>query len=228
METGGLLKRKLASLGSQTADVMMVVKQQHGQKTKWQCHKDPSEIKIPEVNHPVPRLRWLESLHGGHECTVRTLKMPRNVRETGPEERRKHISVVGKNATEPRLPNNTAPELFETVNRPKLEYCYEAGEVPRSVPSDLEFFNEFFDALDHIDDTDVHSERLAGKVSDVAHVVAVIPERHYPVENGRPDTLPSHDLTTQTDIVVANDLLDGVVEEGYQTGDTDDRQGLAC
>jgi hypothetical protein len=75
---------------------MIVVKQQHGQEAKWHCHKDPFEIKIPEVNHPVPLLRWLKSLHDGHECSVSTLKMPRNVRETDPEERRKNVCVVCK------------------------------------------------------------------------------------------------------------------------------------
>jgi hypothetical protein len=74
--------------------------------------------------------------------------MPRNVRESDPEERRKHVCVVCKNATEPGLPNDAAPELLETVDGPEIQDCDKAGEVARSVPSNLEFVDEFFDALD--------------------------------------------------------------------------------
>jgi hypothetical protein len=47
--------------------------------------------------------------------------------EADPEERRKHICIVGQNAPEPWLPDYTAPELFKAVNRPEIEDCYKAG-----------------------------------------------------------------------------------------------------
>lgn len=95
---------------------MVVVKEQHGQETKWQRYKDPPDIKVPEVNNPSARLRRLESLGDRHKGNVSTLETAWYVGKPHPEERRKHICVVSKEATEPWLPENTAPELFDTVN----------------------------------------------------------------------------------------------------------------
>jgi hypothetical protein len=67
--------------------------------------------------------------------------------------------------------------------------------------------------LTYINDAHVHAERLAREVGNVLHVIAVIEERHNPVEDGCPDTDPGHELRIQGDIILLDDIIYGIVEE---------------
>ena len=48
------------------------------------------------------------------------------------------------------------------------------------------------------------------------------------MEDGGPDGDPAHELWVQRDIMSFYDIEDGVIEQGYQTRDTDDGQGLGA
>lgn len=83
------------------------------------------------------------------------------------------------------------------------------------------------EVLTHINDTNIHAKGFAGKVGDVLHIVAVIEERHSPVEYRSPYTNPCHELRIQSDVVFLNDVEYGIVEERDQTGNSYDRKRLA-
>lgn len=148
MEASGFLERELAGLSSQTRHIMVVVKQQHSQEAKRQCHEDPSDVEIPKVDHPVPRLRGLEGLGRRHECNVSALQVSWNVRKAHPEERRKDVCIVCEDAAEPRLPDDAAAKLLEAIYGAEIQYGNQAGEVAGSAPSDAELVDKFLNAFD--------------------------------------------------------------------------------
>ena len=77
-----------------------------------------------------------------------------------------------------------------------------------------------------INNPDIRPERLAGKICHVAHVITEIPHRKEPMEHGGPDGDPGHKAWVEGDIVPLYDVIDGVVEQGDQTRDADNGQGL--
>ena len=48
------------------------------------------------------------------------------------------------------------------------------------------------------------------------------------MEDGGPDGDPAHELRVQRNIMSFDDIKDGVIEQGDQTRDTDDGQGLGA
>ena len=48
------------------------------------------------------------------------------------------------------------------------------------------------------------------------------------MEDGGPDGDPAHELRVQRDIMSLYDIEDGVIEQGDQTRDADDGQGLGA
>lgn len=80
--------------------------------------------------------------------------------------------------------------------------------------------------LTDVDDADIHPEAFARKVSDVAHVVANIPDGDKPMEDGSPNAHPADELRVDGDIMPLNNVVNGIVEQGDQPSYPDDRQRL--
>lgn len=72
----------------------------------------------------------------------------------------------------------------------------------------------------------IHAKRLAREISHVAHVVAEIPDGDQPVEDGGPDGGPRHEVGIDSRLILDDDVVDGVIEQGDQTGDSDNRERL--
>src|SRR5438045_3551108 len=64
----------------------------------------------------------------------------------------------------------------------------------------------------HIDNADVHAERFTGEVGDISHVVAHVPDRDQPVEDGRPDGRPAYELGVYGRVIPDDNIIDGIVE----------------
>ena len=82
--------------------------------------------------------------------------------------------------------------------------------------------------LTNIDDTDIHGEALAREVGHISHIITGVGYSKEPVEDGSPDADPDQEGLVKGSIVDLNDIVDGVVEERDQAGDTDDGQGLGA
>lgn len=80
--------------------------------------------------------------------------------------------------------------------------------------------------LTDVDDADVHAEGLAREVGHISHIVAPIQYRDKPVEDCGPDTCPGHELWVYRDVVDADNVVNGKVEERYQARDANYSQGL--
>ena len=90
----------------------------------------------------------------------------------------------------------------------------------------IEANGDFFDAFDHVDRADIEGKCLRREVCDGAHVVAPIEDGAEPVEDGRPDADPRHDVAVGNGGVLLDLVVDGVVEEGDETGDANDSERL--
>jgi len=65
---------------------MIVVEEQHDQKSKRHSHKYPLHVECPKVDQPTPRLRWVKSSADGQSADVCSLDRTRNVRKADPED----------------------------------------------------------------------------------------------------------------------------------------------
>ena len=83
-------------------------------------------------------------------------------------------------------------------------------------------------ALTHVDDANVHAESFAGEVGNISHVVTKIPDGGQPVPDCSPDGCPGHKLGIDRDIVQLDDIVDSVIEQRDQAGDTNNSQGLCA
>jgi len=72
----------------------------------------------------------------------------------------------------------------------------------------------------------IHAERFTREVCNIRHIVAVVAERHYPVKDGGPDTHPCGKSRVDGRIVHLDDVVDGVVEQRDQSGDSDNSKWL--
>lgn len=99
---------------------MIIVEQKHHKEPEWQSNKHPFNIKIPEVDHPVSGLRWLEGTHNRHAIQSRALKASGKVREANPKKGREDKGIVSENASHTRCPKRAAAELLEPIYRAEV------------------------------------------------------------------------------------------------------------
>lgn len=148
VEASRFLEWVLAGLGRERGDIVIIVEQQHHEEPKRYSNKDPLDIQIPEVNDPVPILRWLERTNYWYTEDIGARKPAWEPVESNPEERWEGERVVGKDAADPGFPECAAAELLETVDGAEVEDCDDDGEVPACEAGGLEEVDEFFHTLD--------------------------------------------------------------------------------
>lgn len=66
--------------------------------------------------------------------------------------------------------------------------------------------------LTQVDNAHIHPERLGREIRDVPHIVTQVTNRHDPVENGRPDACPGHEIPIDRGLVPRHDIEDRVIE----------------
>jgi len=77
-----------------------------------------------------------------------------------------------------------------------------------------------------IDNTNIHRERIRREIRHISRIIAEIAKTNDPMRNSGPDARPRNDLWVHTNIVQLDDVVDCVIEERDETGDTDDGEGL--
>ena len=91
----------------------------------------------------------------------------------------------------------------------------------------IELIDDFFNTFDLVNNANVQSERKAGEVRDITHVIARIEDGRQPVSNRRPNGHPSDELRVKIlDSLRHGDVVDGVVEKRDETSDSNYGQGL--
>lgn len=80
--------------------------------------------------------------------------------------------------------------------------------------------------LTAVDYTHVHAKRFTGEIRHIAHIITKITQWDDPVEDCSPDARPCHEAGVNRMLVLYNDIIDGIIEQRYQTGYTDNSQRL--
>lgn len=65
---------------------MIIVEEQHDQKSKRQRHENPFHIQFPKVNQPAARLRWVEGFADRDTGHIHRFERARDVRKSHPED----------------------------------------------------------------------------------------------------------------------------------------------
>jgi hypothetical protein len=82
--------------------------------------------------------------------------------------------------------------------------------------------------LTYVDNAYVERKRLAGKISDIANIVAHVQYRDNPMEYSRPYSGPSHKLGVNSHVINLDNVVDCVVKEGDEACNANNGQGLTC
>lgn len=77
-----------------------------------------------------------------------------------------------------------------------------------------------------IDNPNIRPKRLGREIGHVAHIVAEITHSNDPVEYRTPDRDPAHEVRVDGGLVDDHNVVNGVVEQRYQAGDSHDSQRL--
>lgn len=59
-----------------------------------------------------------------------------------------HVSVIGQDTTEPRLPYDTGAEILKAIDAPKVQDGNHAGQVASCGPFGSKFVYELLDSFD--------------------------------------------------------------------------------
>jgi hypothetical protein len=129
---------------------MIIVEKQHHQEPKWQSHEHPLDIQIPEVDHPVSVLRWLEGLSYRHMIQPRIIQSSREVRKADPEQRGENEGVVGENAADTRCEERAAAEFLKTIDGAKVQDGDDDGQISPIEIRFLKEVDEFFYTLNYV------------------------------------------------------------------------------
>jgi hypothetical protein len=108
---------------------MIVVEEEHHQKTERQSYKYPFDIESPKLNHPITRLRGLECTDCRYSILLSPTETSREVGEPNPKKGREDEGVIGKDATYPWFPDGATTNLFETINGAEEQYRNYDGQV---------------------------------------------------------------------------------------------------
>lgn len=143
---------------------MVVVEEQHEQKTKRHSYKDPFHVESPELNQPAPGLRWEKRLCDRDSFDVCLLQMSRYMRKADPEDGAKlynhqyegqleperktyNVCVVSEHPSHLFLPQGAGPYGFQSVNGSKVENSNDAGQKSSRATA-VEFIDQFLHAFD--------------------------------------------------------------------------------
>ncbi len=141
-----------------------------------------------------------------------------------------HVGIVCQKTTEPRGPHSARTQFLEAVYGSEVQNGNHTAEIAWCVSVLVELVHEFLDPFDyagsesrltqskqfrltHVNDADIHAEGLTGEVGNITHIVAHVPYSRQPVENGGPDGGPADEPGIDADIVDADYIVNGVVEE---------------
>lgn len=64
---------------------MIIIEEQHNQKSKWQRHENPFSVQFPKVNQPASRLRRVKGFADRNTGYIHNFERTGDVRKSHPE-----------------------------------------------------------------------------------------------------------------------------------------------